>query len=58
MSISFIFWFIMLLWLLFAIAWNWGWSSINAYGPAGNSLLLFILFCLLGWRVFGFPVHG
>lgn len=58
MSIGLIFWVIMLLWLVFAIAWNSGWSAIGPHGPLGNSLLLFILFLLLGWRVFGAPIHG
>jgi hypothetical protein len=58
MTLGFIFWFIMLLWLLFAIAWNQGWGNIGTYGPLGNSLLLFILFLLLGWKVYGFPIHG
>jgi hypothetical protein len=48
----------MLIWLLFALAWNWNWAGIAAHGPLGNSLLLFLLFLLLGWRVFGAPVHG
>jgi len=58
MSIGLIFWVIMLIWLIFAIAWNNGWAGVAAYGPLGNSLLLFVLFLLLGWRVFGAPVHG
>lgn len=56
MSIGLIFWILMLIWLIFALAWNNGW--ISAHGPLGNSLLLFILFLLLGWRVFGAPIHG
>jgi hypothetical protein len=58
MSFALIFWIIMLLWLLFALAWHNGWAGVQPYGPWGNSLLLFVLFLLLGWRVFGAPVHG
>lgn len=58
MSFTLIFWVIMLLWFLFALAWNSGWGAIGAHGPFYNSALLFILFLLLGWRVFGAPVHG
>lgn len=58
MTIGFIFWFIMLLWLLFAIAWNQNWAGTSAWGPMGNSVLLFILFLLLGWHSFGFPIRG
>jgi len=56
MSIGLIFWIIMLIWLLFAIAWNRGMTG--DWGPLGNSLMLFVLFLLLGWKVFGAPVHG
>ena len=27
-------------------------------GTLGNMLLLFVLFLLLGWKVFGAPIHG
>jgi hypothetical protein len=58
MTFALIFWIIMLLWLLFALAWNSGWPGVAQYGPWGNSVLLFVLFLLLGWKVFGAPVHG
>jgi len=54
MSFGLIFWILMLLWLVF---WFWDWRSPTGWGPVGNTLLLFILFLLLGWRVFGPPVH-
>ena len=57
MSLALVFWVIMLIWLIFALAWNAGWAT-GTYGPLGNSLLLFILFVLLGWKVFGAPIHG
>lgn len=50
------FWVLMFLWLIFGIAWNRGWVD-GTYGPWGNWLLLFILFVLLGWKVFGAPLH-
>jgi len=58
MSIGLIFWIIMIIWLIFALAWNWGWAQVAPHGPMGNSILLFVLFLLLGWRVFGPPIHG
>jgi len=58
MSIGLIFWIIMLIWLLFALAWNFNWAGVSPYVSLGNSLLLFVLFLLIGWRVFGPPVHG
>jgi len=57
MSIGLLFWILMLIWLVFGFAWyrnGAGW----AYGWYGNTLLLFILFLLLGWKVFGQPLHG
>jgi len=56
MTFALIFWILMLLWVLFGV---WG-----VYGRPGwpyfwhaNGLFLFILFLLLGWRVFGAPVN-
>ena len=58
MSMGLIFWVLMLLWFVFAMAWSWGWAPISSSGPWVNSVWLFILFLLLGWKVFGAPVHG
>jgi hypothetical protein len=55
MTLGLLFWILMLLWLLF---WLWDWKSPTGYGPLGNTLLLFILFLLLGWHAFGAPIHG
>lgn len=54
MTFGLLFWILMLLWLLW---WGWDWRSPTGYGPMGNSLLAFILFMLLGWKVFGAPLH-
>lgn len=54
MSIGLAFWIIMLLWLLFRVWQSWpspGW-------PVAGDLMLFILFLLVGWKVFGAPIHG
>lgn len=59
MTIGLAFWILMLLWLVFGLAWNWpGNTVVGPYGPVGNTLLLFMLLLLLGWRVFGAPLHG
>lgn len=52
MQIGLIFWIIMLLWLIFGIAVNRNMIP-GAYVGWANSILLFILFVLLGWKVFG-----
>ena len=53
MSLGLAFWILMLLWLVFGAWWAWP----NHYALGGN-LMLFILLLLLGWKVFGAPVHG
>jgi hypothetical protein len=57
MQVSFglIFWILMLLWLLYGF-WGW-WGAPQPYYWYGHGALLFVLFLLLGWRIFGAPVH-
>lgn len=57
MAIGLAFWVLMLLWLVFGLAWNWPGTPIGPYGPIGNTVLLFVLLVLVGWRVFGAPLH-
>lgn len=56
MSLGLAFWVLMLIWLVFGLAWHFG--VIGAHGPLGSALLLFLLFLLLGWKVFGPPLQG
>lgn len=58
MALGLAFYVIMLVWLIFALAWNWPGNAVGPYGPIGNALLIFVLFLLLGWKVFGAPLHG
>ena len=59
MSFGLAYWILMLLWLVFGL---WvSWPTLPGYHglyPLGNTLLLFVLFLLLGWKVFGPPPHG
>jgi hypothetical protein len=57
MTIAFLFWLLMLLWLLFGLYWTWP-ADGRAFAPVGGNLLLFILLFLLGWKLFGFPIQG
>ena len=44
-----------------ALVLNFGGVTLGGYAHAGegvNTFLLFILFVLLGWQVYGPPVHG
>lgn len=54
MTFALAFWILMTIWLFFGV---WQWRDPHPYGPIGNSLFLFVLFLLLGWKVFGAPLH-
>lgn len=57
MSVGFIFWLLMLLWLVLGFYWYWPRTgTVGNYPMIGGSGLLFVLLFLLGWSVFGFPV--
>jgi hypothetical protein len=56
MTRGLIFWILMLIWFVFALAVFGGFAG--HYGPVGNNLLTFILFLLLGWQVYGPPVKN
>jgi len=55
MPMGLMFWILMLLWLVFGLVWHFS-PTFGTYGPLGSTLLLFLLFLLLGWQVFGSPV--
>jgi hypothetical protein len=57
MTIALCFWILMLIWLVFGLL-VWSGNVIGPYGGLGNTILLFVLFLLLGWHVFGAPLHG
>lgn len=57
MPIGMLFWVLMILWFLFGLWYN-SMGTTFAYGWAGNMLLLFILFGLLGWHDFGPVLQG
>lgn len=54
MSFALAFWILMLLWCLYGL---WGWWTPQPHWIWGNAVFLFILFLLLGWKVFGVPLH-
>jgi hypothetical protein len=59
MPLGLIFWVIMLIWLLFGLGQHFGWFGANPQvGVVGSTLMLFLLFLLMGWRVFGAAVQG
>jgi hypothetical protein len=61
MSIGLAFWVLMLLWLIFGLWWSWPGAvpaQFHGWFPVGGTVLIFILFLLLGWHAFGPPIHG
>lgn len=56
MSFALCFWIGMFMWLVFGLWSNW--PAAGNFRPMGGTLLLFILLVLLGWKVFGPPIHG
>jgi hypothetical protein len=57
MTRGLIFWVLMLIWFVFSLAAFGGFIG-GPYVVGGTRLLDFILFLLLGWHVYGPPVHG
>jgi len=55
MTLSLVFWLLMLIWLVFGLWSNW---PVQNRPNLGGTVLLFILLLLLGWRVFGPPIHS
>lgn len=58
MTIGFLFWFLMILWLCFSIYFGRTDMRSGNYGPLGLSLFVFVLLFLVGWKLFGFPIQG
>lgn len=58
MTRGLLFWILMILWLILGLYLNREAIGAGSYGIAGGNLLLFILFALLGWQVFGSPIQG
>ncbi len=58
MTIGFLFWLLMILWLVFGLWGRWPNSGAPPFVMIGGSVLEFILFFLVGWKVFGFVIQG
>jgi hypothetical protein len=56
MALGLCFWIIMLVWFVFGLAVHFA-VVAGTYTVLGNSLLLFVLFLILGWQVFGAPIR-
>jgi hypothetical protein len=56
MTLSLAYWILMLIWFVFGLAVHFAFIA-GTYGAVGGTLLLFVLFLLLGWQVFGPPLR-
>lgn len=57
MTFSLAFWILMLLWLVLQIRSSWPFAGPASYYSFAPWLLLFFIIGLLGWGVFGAPLH-
>lgn len=55
MSLGLAYWILLLVWLVFFGLTHFGYAG--AWGIGVNTILLLVLFLLLGWQVFGPPLH-
>jgi hypothetical protein len=58
MTLAFLFWLLMILWLIFGFLVNWPTAPGTRPWPLGSHIVLWIVIALLGWRVFGAALHG
>lgn len=56
MTLGLAFWVLMLIWVVFGALVHFGMVA-GAYAVGTSTLLLIVLFGLLGWQVFGPPLH-
>jgi len=56
MTLALCYWILMLVWLVWGVLTHFALVS-TPYTVGVNVVLLFILFLLLGWQVFGAPLH-
>jgi hypothetical protein len=56
MSLGLAYWILLLVAVVFGLAIHFGYATAT-WGIAGNSLLILVLFILIGWQIFGPPLH-
>lgn len=57
--IGLLYWLLLILWLVFGLWINWpGAGTPNGWRPVASNLLLWVLFALIGLKIFGFPIGG
>lgn len=56
MTLGLCFWILMLVWAVFSLALHFGYAA-GIYAGGVDALLLFVLFALIGWQVWGPPIR-
>lgn len=56
MTLGLAYWILMLIWFVFGLLVHFAFVG-GQYGVLGGTVLLFVLFVLLGWQVFGPPLR-
>ena len=57
MTVQLLFWVLMLLWVVLGGVEAWPKARSGGAKAASSFLLLFALFLMLGWQVFGAPIR-
>lgn len=57
MSIGLVFWVLMILWFILSSMSRWPGNQVGKFGEIGGAVLVFILFALVGWQIFGPVIH-
>jgi len=52
-----LFWMLMILWLVFGLGSAWYEGPYRRHILTGSALLIFILFFIVGWALFGFVIQ-
>jgi hypothetical protein len=58
MTLTFLFWFFMLLWVIFGCWETYGSAPEQRRWIGPRYGIVFILFLIVGWALFGFPIEG
>jgi hypothetical protein len=60
MTVGFLFWLLMILWLIAGVLVYWPAPGADrrAFWPVGGHVLIWVLLFLLGWQVFGWPIKS
>lgn len=56
MSLALLYWIILLVAAIFS-TWS-SWPAAGNYRPFGSTLFLFVLLVIIGWKIFGPPIHS